>query len=97
MTAAGQSMHLQDALQDLATTADRLAARAAHLGEIDASSALFVLADELRTMAELVKTSVADDATYQLLDEGRWRISRTMLRLDDLERTCEILSQGANA
>jgi len=97
MTEAEQSAHLHDALQELATTADRLAARAAHLDEIDASSALFVLADELRTMAKLVKTSAADEATLQLLDDGRWRISTTMLRLDGLERTTTVLIEEISA
>lgn len=97
MTEAEQSTHLHDALQELATTADRLAARAAHLDEMDASSALFVLADELRTMAKLVQASAADDATLQLLDDGRWRISTTMLRLDGLERTAATLTEEISA
>ena len=93
MTADEQNTHLHGALLDLAGTADRLAARAAGLDELDASSALFVLADELRSMAELVKRAAPEDATYELLDAGRWRISDTMLRLDGLERSTAALPE----
>ncbi|GAA4492411.1 hypothetical protein [Microbacterium panaciterrae] len=92
MTAQEQSEHLHAALLELAGTSDRLAGRAAGLDELDASSALFVLADELRTMAQLVQASTPDEATFRLLDDGRWRISNTMLRLDGLERTTATLT-----
>ncbi|KDA04589.1 hypothetical protein DC31_06215 [Microbacterium sp. CH12i] len=77
---------LYETLIDLAASADRQAARAAEFDDTTASSALFILADELRTMAQRVKGTRPDDVAFELLDSGQWHVATSMLRFDFLER-----------
>lgn len=75
-----------ETLIDLASNADRQAARAAQLDDTRASSALFVLADELRVMATVVKEADPVPAAFDLLDAGRVQVATAALRFDAAER-----------
>jgi len=75
-----------ETLIDLASNADRQAARAAQLDDSRASSALFALADELRVMATAVKGETPDSVAFDLLDAGRWHVATAALRFDAAER-----------
>lgn len=77
-----QLTFLYDTLIDLSTSADRQAARAAEFDDTMASSALFTLADQLRTMAHAVKENPPPPSAFDLLDTGRWQIATAMLRFD---------------
>lgn len=81
-----QLTFLYDTLIDLATSADRQAARAAEFDDTMASSALFTLADQLRTMAHAVKETPPTSPALELLDTGRRQITTAMLRFDDQAR-----------
>jgi len=76
-----------DTLIDLATTADQQAARAAHLDDTTTSSILFLLGDELRTMAHRVDDARLDGAALKLLDSGRAQIAATIARFDQLAQS----------
>lgn len=81
-----QLTFLYDALIDLATNADRQAARAAEFDDTMASSALFTLADQLRTMAHTVRDTPSSSSASALLDSGRQRVALARLRFDDEAR-----------
>lgn len=82
-----QLTFLYDTLIDLATSADRQAARAAEFDDTMASSALFTLADQLRTMAHAVKGTPPTPSAFELLDAGRRQIATAMLRFDGHTKT----------
>lgn len=77
--------YLAETLIDLALSADRQAARAVD-ADITASSQLFILGDQLRTMAHQVDQNNDRDAALTLLDSARVRVARAMVRLDARER-----------
>lgn len=91
-----QLTFLYDTLIDLATSADRQAARAAEFDDTMASSALFTLADQLRTMAHAVKETPPTPPTFELLDTGRQQIATAMLRFDDQARKREPIPAATN-
>lgn len=93
-----QLTFLYDTLIDLATSADRQAARAAEFDDTMASSALFTLADQLRTMAHAVKEIPPTPPAFDLLDIGRQQIATAMLRFDAQARktTSEAEVQAAS-
>lgn len=79
--------HLAETLVDLAQSADRQAARAVDVDvDVTMSSQLFVLGDQLRTMAHQVDQNNDRDAALMLLDDARVRVARAMVRLDARER-----------
>lgn len=77
-----QITFVYDTLIDLAASADRQAARAAEFDDIAASSTLFTLADQLRTMAHTVCETPPSPPAITLLDRGRHQIATAMLRFD---------------
>lgn len=81
-----QLTFLYDTLIDLATSADRQAARAAEFDDTMVSSALFTLADQLRTMARTIQETPSTSPNFELLDTGRRMIATAMLRFDAKER-----------
>ncbi|WP_102191268.1 hypothetical protein [Microbacterium aurantiacum] len=81
--------HLAETLVDLAQSADRQAARAVDVDvdvDVTMSSQLFILGDQLRTMAHHVDQNNDRDAALTLLDDARVRVARAMVRLDARER-----------
>ena len=77
--------HLAETLVDLAQSADRQAARAVDV-DVTMSSQLFILGDQLRTMAHQVDQNNDRDAALTLLDDARVRVARAMVRLDAREQ-----------
>lgn len=92
MTAHRERTILYDTLMDLAASADRQAARAAEIDDTTASSTLFILGDELRTMAQRVKNTAPTEETMQLLDAGRVHIATSMVRFDAVEATTQAVA-----
>lgn len=81
---SGRSL-LAETLIDLAHSADRQAARAVDVN-LAASSQLFILGDQLRTMAHQVDQDDDREAALTLLDDARVSVARAMVRLDARER-----------
>lgn len=77
--------HLAETLVDLAQSADRQAARSVDV-DVTMSSQLFILGDQLRTMAHHVDQNNDRDAALTLLDDARVRVARAMVRLDAREQ-----------
>ena len=86
--------HLAETLIDLANSADRQAARAADV-DLVSSSQLFVLGDQLRTMAHHVDQHNDREAALTLLDDARVRVARAMVRFDACERMSATPAPGA--
>lgn len=75
---------VHETLIDLASSADRQAARAAHFDHVVASATLFALADDLRSMAQKVLDGAPEATAFDLLDKGRAHIATTALQFDRL-------------
>ncbi len=85
---------LAETLIDLARSADCQAARAVDV-DIAASSQLFALGDELRTMAHHIDQHDDREAAFTLLDDARVRVARAMVRFDACERMSATPAPGS--
>jgi hypothetical protein len=95
MTPTGPALAaLAEPLTDLAAAADREGARAADV-DVALSSALFILGDELRSMAARTSTDGDLEEAYALLDDARTTVARTMVRLDVRERMSATPAPGS--
>jgi len=82
MTESNTIVH--ETLIDLASSADRQAARAAYFNRVAASATLFALADDLRSMAKKVLDGEPESNAFDLLDRGRAHVATTALQFDRL-------------